>query len=202
MITLAFDTVAWALALALCVPGLAGRVGRGALVVVALAILLHAPFAGTSLIAALRGAFASPAVSTVVVLAALFIARTTGLRFFPQEERTHLAVMFAFAGVMFYPPALGLDAIDPYAWGYGNVRLVLCVGGLALLFAASGAWVTVATLLIPMAAWRLDVLDSGNLWDYLFDPLLVLGCIVALVVGSLRSSRQPQLERSAAVNAE
>lgn len=186
MIAGLLETLAWALAITLCVPGLAGRPGRGAAVAVAVAAVLWIPVGGSSGLAVLRGAAASPAVTTVVILAGLLIARCRGLPLFACGERRQIAVLAGVAGALFYPPALGLGPIDPYAWGYGSAVLPLTVGALALVCGAAGRWVLAGALSGALVAWRLRLLDSPNLWDYVIDPLLAIAGLVALGVYAVR----------------
>lgn len=199
-------TGAWALALTLCVPRLRGRPVR-ALVAVGVAVaLLHLPLAGTTLLAALRGLFAEPALTTIVVLAALLLTRVGGAVRFDGLERSLVAVLAVAVGLAFYPPALGLGPVDPYAWGYGGALLPLVVGGVAMLACVGRCPVIALALVATLVGWRLHWLASPNLWDYLIDPLLVLGALLALLGAAARSAyramRRPAATRSAAKASE
>lgn len=208
MIAEVLDTVVWALAVALCMPGLGGRPGRAAAVVVLTAAILWIPVAGSSGLAALRGAVAAPAVTTLVILAALLLVRCRGALLFASGERVHLAALVALTGMLFYPPTLGFGPVDPYAWGYGTAVLPLAAGALAVVCAAAGRWVIAAALTAALAAWRLQLLDSPNLWDYLIDPLLAIGGLLVLAVYAVRrrSAKRagctPAAVRSAAKSGE
>ena len=181
MIPALFDSLAWACAFALCVPGLRRRPAYGAAAVLAVAALLWLPAGGISLLAVLRGAVGAASVTTAVTLAALLCARFACEGVFPRGERVLVAALAAVAGLLFYPPALGLGAIDPYAWGYGGVVMPLAVGAVALAAAASGRWTIAGALTVALAMWRLQLLESTNLWDYLIDPLLVSGGLIWLI---------------------
>ncbi|MDR2507643.1 MAG: hypothetical protein LBD67_06575, partial [Candidatus Accumulibacter sp.] len=67
----------------------------------------------------------------------------------------------------------------------GAPALPLAVGALSLAAWLSGWRLSAFALLLALCAWRLDLLASSNLWDYLFDPLLVLA---ALIVSGTRAS--------------
>lgn len=187
MIPALFDSLAWACAFALCVPGLRGRPGAAAAVVLAVATLLWVPFGGTSLLAVLSGAVGAASVATVATLAALLCARCAGECVFPRSERVLVAALAAVTGPLFYPPALGLGAVDPYAWGYGGAAMPLAVGAVALAAAAARRWVIATALAAALAMWRLQLLESSNLWDYLIDPLLASGGLVWLIAGAGRA---------------
>lgn len=191
-----YDAAGWTLALALCVPALRGRPLRALAALAVVGVLLHLPAAGVSALALLRGAFGSPSVTTVALLAALFVARVTGCRVFAPGEAISIAVLATVTGVVFYPPALGLGPVDPYAWGYSGTGLVAGASLLALLAGALGRWVLAAGLSLALAGWRLGLLESPNLWDYLVDPMLALGSLVALVaLGIGRALRHPARAR-------
>lgn len=197
--------LAWAAALSLCVPGLRGRHGLALAVLAAAGAVLHLPLAGTTPIAALRGLFGEPAPGTALVLCALLLARVRG-GVFSGNERGVLAALAAATGLIFYPPALGLGPVDPYAWGYQPAALALAAGALALLGWAGGYRVLAAALVAGLIAWRLQLMDSPNLWDYLLDPLLALGGAVALLLSAAKSAyramRRPAAARSAAKASE
>jgi hypothetical protein len=185
----AFDAAAWALAFALCVPGLAGRPARAGAALVVTVVLLHLPVAGVTPLAVLRGVFATPAVTTVAVLAALFVGRYGRRSLFVPGEALLVAGFAATVGLLFYPLALGVGPVDPYAWGYGGAGPALAAGALALGCGLSGRWVLAAALVLALMAWRLQGLESSNLWDYLIDPLLAVGGLVALLVAGLSHIR-------------
>ncbi|MDR2032602.1 MAG: hypothetical protein LBP86_10225 [Azoarcus sp.] len=125
------------------------------------------------------GLFGGVSLSLAVAVCAL--DRHDGVAPFAPGERLWLPRLITITALLFYPPALGLGPVDPYAWGYGGAAaLPLLVGALALA-AWLGGWRTSAlALAAALAAWRMHLLDSANLWDYLLDPLLALGAIGSL----------------------
>ena len=85
------------------------------------------------------------------------------------------------AGAALYPMAMGVGAFDPYdaGWHFSWLFVILlCVTLLLLFFKNRFSVVLLATIL----AYDLHLLESGNLWDYLVDPILVLVAIVGLIV--------------------
>jgi uncharacterized membrane protein HdeD (DUF308 family) len=72
--------------------------------------------------------------------------------------------------------ALGLTAFDPYAYGYpGRERLlVVALSMIALVAWYRGLLLVVLGIALALAAFRLELLESRNLWDYLLDPWLVV----------------------------
>ena len=101
----------------------------------------------------------------------------------PANKPAPIAFQFAVAiiSLCFYPFALGVGMIDPYAWGYGSTIFLISV----LLFAVicglanwvKGVWI----IAIAIIAWSVHWHESANLWDYLLDPFLAIWAIVALI---------------------
>ena len=101
----------------------------------------------------------------------------------PSHKSAPLAFKWGIAiiALCFYPFALGLSMIDPYAWGYDSNIFLLAVLLSAVICALTN-W-TKGTWIIGLAiiAWVIHWHESANLWDYLLDPLLVIWAIFALV---------------------
>ena len=98
-------------------------------------------------------------------------------------------VSIACIAIVFYPLALGIGMIDPYAWGYGSTLFFIAV----LLFAVvcglanwnKGVWIIAIAILAWAAHWH----ESANLWDYLLDPFLAIWALIA-VFGALYRRRR------------
>ena len=101
----------------------------------------------------------------------------------PSHKPTPLAVKFAVAiiALCFYPFALGLGMMDPYAWGYGSIVFLLAVLFFALVCGLAnwtkGVWI----IAIAIIAWAAHWHESANLWDYLLDPFLAIWAICACI---------------------
>jgi hypothetical protein len=89
-------------------------------------------------------------------------------------------VSVAVIAMVFYPLALGLGMLDPYAWGYGSIGLLIAtiffavVCGLAAW--TKGVWI----LSFAIIAWATHWHESSNLWDYLLDPFLAIWTLLAI----------------------
>jgi hypothetical protein len=102
-------------------------------------------------------------------------------------ERISVLAAILLAALLLYPMSLGLGDWDPYRLGWGNMwmwgtLLVLVVG----CWLSGLRWLP---LLVGTAVlcWSAGLMESGNLWDYLLDPWLVLAASVYSVklVGAL-----------------
>ena len=80
----------------------------------------------------------------------------------------------AIIAFCFYPFALGLGMMDPYAWGYGSISFLIAVLFFALVCGLAnwsrGVWI----IAIAIIAWAAHWHESANLWDYLLDPFLAI----------------------------
>jgi len=101
----------------------------------------------------------------------------------PSSKPTPIAFKLAVAIIAFcfYPFALGLGMIDPYAWGYGSIAFLIAVLVFAVVCALAnwikGVWIVAIAIIAWAAQWH----ESSNLWDYLLDPFLAIWALVAFV---------------------
>ncbi|MBU3577794.1 hypothetical protein [Polynucleobacter sp. UK-Kesae-W10] len=96
----------------------------------------------------------------------------------------------AIIALVFYPLALGLGMIDPYAWGYGSIALLIAVLICALICGLTnwtqGVWI----IALAIIAWAFGLQESTNLWDYLLDPFLAIWAIFSVVSNILRARKE------------
>ena len=109
----------------------------------------------------------------------------------PSHKPTPITFKFAVViiAVCFYPFALGIGMIDPYAWGYGSIVFLAIVLFFALVCGlanwSKGVWIIV----IAIIAWSTHWHESANLWDYLLDPFLAIWAICAYIGVMYRRKR-------------
>jgi hypothetical protein len=121
---------------------------------------------------AMHGIFGTPSL-TLLLLATLQLAGQPA----PLGERAARGLL-AFA-LPFYAMALGLGAFDPYAPGYEPWAplALLAPVGIMLWWKRQDAWLLI--LALDLAAYAGGLF--ANLWDALFDPLLVLLALVVAI---------------------
>jgi len=121
----------------------------------------------------MHGTFGTPSL-TLLQLALLHLANRAPS---PFSYRPALGLLLFAA--LFYPAALGWGAFDPYALGYQPWPLLAALIPLAgaLWWQRQDTWLTI--LAVDLAAYATGIF--ANLWDVLFDPLLVL--LALIVVG-------------------
>ncbi|MGA9395177.1 MAG: hypothetical protein WCA83_02050 [Azonexus sp.] len=111
---------------------------------------------------------------TLLVLALWQLA---GSRPSPLTDRPAL-LLVAFA-IPFYAMVLGLGSLDPYQIGYQPLPLLAAIIPLAALlwWRRLDGWLLILTL--DLAGYASGIF--ANLWDALFDPLLVLVALAVVI---------------------
>jgi len=98
-----------------------------------------------------------------------------------------MKVWIALVAVALYPLALGVGMLDPYAWGYGSIALLVAVIAIGLVALLMGSNRIAIILAIAILAWAAGWHESSNLWDYILDPFLGLWAIASLILSAWRA---------------
>ena len=109
--------------------------------------------------------------------------------FSPKEIHVPAAMKgwIAIIALAFYPLALGVSMLDPYAWGYGSITLLAAVIITALIAWLAGSNRIAIILALAILAWAAGWHESTNLWDYILDPFLGLWAIGSLIRSAWRA---------------
>lgn len=101
----------------------------------------------------------------------------------PTAKKTPLGfkVPLAVIAIAFYPLALGFGMVDPYAWGYGSITLLIAVILFAIGCGLAGWMKGVWIISFAIMAWAAHWHESTNLWDYLLDPFLAIWALLAIL---------------------
>lgn len=170
-----YGLLACALLIAACAARIlpAGRLDRRWLALAAFVLALIPLPGSNSLAVALHGAIAAP--SFTLALLALLVALNRPL---PERSKPLLAGFVGLA-LIFYLFAFGLGPIDPYGFGYRSPLLPLALAPLAWWFwrRRMDCWLLI--LACDLAAYAAGIFP--NLWDALFDPLMVAMAIFQLI---------------------
>lgn len=123
----------------------------------------------------LRGIVGDLGAFTVVLLVAWAVSAPSRQRPPPRTdaEGQVLRLGVAVLGWSLWLSHLLSDRVDFYSAGYGGPVLPLAVVTVAAA-ALLGAWRLAIGLSAALAAWGLGLMESGNLWDAVLDPWLVL----------------------------
>lgn len=115
--------------------------------------------------------------------------RIVGYYWLPVKQLRGACVLLVALALWFYPTSMGSTYIDPYAMGYGNFTLSTLLLLVGLFAWVMRAYASCLILVAAQLAFRLDLLDSDNLWDYLIDPWLVFWAAGWLIRDRLLQSR-------------
>lgn len=100
---------------------------------------------------------------------------------------TTIRIWIALIAIIFYPLALGVGMLDPYAWGYGSIALLAAVMATAFVAWLMGSNRIAIILALAILAWAAGWHESANLWDYILDPFLGLWAIGSLIRSAWRA---------------
>jgi hypothetical protein len=144
------------------------------------AVLALIPIAdGVSAAMALRALWGDPSVTTLQLLALSLAGRPAPIGRAP-------AAALAIFGIAFYVLALGFGDFDPYRLGYAAWPVAAVLGAAALLAWRRGQPLWLWLLAVDLAVFAAGLPESSNLWDVLFDPLLIAAALILAVRGRRR----------------
>ena len=146
-------------------------------------VALLVPIGGLSGAQNIRGLTGDLSIGTMVMMV-FCILRSRWPAHFGRFDRElpFAAAALVLTALIFYPMSLGLTMTDPYAHGYYPTvlsALLLTLVCWALL--ARWYWIAL-TIVLAYAGFAGQWLESSNLWDYLFDPVLVAAALVLLAL--------------------
>lgn len=156
-------------------------------------VLMLIPIGSLPLAAYVRGATGDLSITTQVLLWCVLLRPWCKCEVANARSRHALLMLIALAALVLYPMALGAGSFDPYRLGYGDPLFVS-----ALLLVAMAAWfwkLLLIGLCIAFAtlAWTIGWYESGNLWDYLFDPFVAIYALVAIMIHAVKTLSQPTI---------
>jgi len=154
------------------------KTGPRLLLAIALTGMAFLPlWKGLSAAAYLRGVIGDVSAATVM-FATMYLFGGKGAK---SNDRDWFLGMILLSGLTLYPLSLGPFSIDPYQWGYQpwGILAAMAFAGLVVL---RGHPVAACYLAFPAAAFALNLSWSGNLWDYLLDPLLFGYALIHLLL--------------------
>ncbi|MBI5659140.1 MAG: hypothetical protein HZC43_06230 [Nitrosomonadales bacterium] len=174
-------------AAAVALPGVA-RIPRNylALLACAIAVVALAPFGALPPAAYLRGAIGDLSITSLVLLALSISRQMFGGRPSDTQSGFGLQILAVLAAAGLYPLALGIGLFDPYRLGFGNPWFVGALLLVALATCFSRRLLPATCIALAVLAWSAGWYESGNLWDYLLDPLLAVYATGALARRSAR----------------
>lgn len=107
---------------------------------------------------------------------------------YPISKETTAATLLAMLAFIFYPLALGLGPYDPFDLGYRPQLLLLLIAAVGTILVRQGQRTLLVIIGLDILAYAVGIFD--NLWNALFDPILV-----GLAVIVLATKRNPRVRK-------
>jgi hypothetical protein len=142
--------------------------------IIGITLLLLLPLDGDPAWYAVRGIFGDSSITALLFYIAFILQQNFSWQLCRPDELVLLRRLLAVTALLLYPFALGLTGFDSYSLGYANAWLLAILFIMALLFWWRTYYFLAISLTASVAAWSLQMLESGNLWDYLLDPVFVV----------------------------
>ena len=168
--------------------GLQGWVKAG-LLALFIALLVPMPGAGIALAGFFRGFMGDLSITLLALSIWSLCHRLFGTAAIVQRELSALLVVVGTSALLLYPTALGWGDWDAYRLGWGSWWLfsaLLAISGFSVWM---GLRVLPVLIALALLGWRVGLMESGNLWDYLLDPWLSAFALGYVVVGFIKCSQ-------------
>lgn len=119
---------------------------------------------------------------TLVALACLGLCqRLFGWSSPAKGEKTTLTMLLALAALVLYPSALGWGDWDAYRMGWASYGFLATLLAVSVFCWVRGLRRVPLLMALAVLAWRLGLMESANLWDYLIDPWLAVAALAQCV---------------------
>ena len=185
--TVAFSFVfpfLFAMALCQCTLSLLGKPvagwARTAVIAFGAAFMVMLPIGGLPVARWLVSLQANTSITLTALLFFRVLENAFQIPVLDQKAKAACRVFSIVGGALLYPMALGLGAFDPYVagWHFSWLFVLMLTVTLVLLFLKNRFSLV---LLAAILAYDVHLLESGNLWDYLVDPILILVSVGAML---------------------
>ena len=139
----------------------------------------------------IRGITSDFSISLVVLAALNLSGRLFRVKLFAQREYLAMFYVVAAMALFLYPLALGWGDWDAYRPGWGSAGMWTGLLFLCLVFWVAGLRLLPLLIGVAMLSWTARLMESTNLWDYLFDPWLAIAAIFkSIEAGATQLRRQ------------
>lgn len=137
-------------------------------------IILAIPINDLPVIYYLRGAFGDLSVVSFALLLSISVRNILNVNILEPRAVDMLCVFLLIIGLPFYITSLGVGQIDLYSFGYSQITVSMFLIALALLSFLKKQFNLGLLLLLPVVVFKMGLLESNNMWDYLLDPFLFI----------------------------
>jgi hypothetical protein len=157
--------------------------------IIGIALLVMLPLDGDPAWYAVRGIFGDSSITALLFYIAFILQQNFSWQLCRPDELVLLRRLLTVTALLLYPLALGLTDFDSYSLGYANPWLLAILFIMALLLWWRTYYFLAISLTASVAAWSLQMLESGNLWDYLLDPVFVVLLLLTYIKPAARRNQ-------------
>ena len=145
----------------------------------------------------IRGVTSDFSVSLVVLAALNLLTRLFSLKLFDRREFQAVFYVVAATALFLYPLALGWGDWDAYRLGWGSAGMWAGLLAMCIFRWVTGLRILPLLIGIAMLSWTAQLMESTNLWDYLFDPWLAVAAVLKSLAAGATQLRHRLRRRSA-----
>ena len=131
-------------------------------------------------------------ITTIMLLSASLSETLLQRRLIDTRERLLICLAIIAAGIILYPSAYGMLSFSTYQFGFGSLSFAIALMLLAILFTVFRKHLALSLIILSVLAFDLNLFSTGNLWDYLIDPLVVIYAVVTVTIWVFRTIRTPR----------
>lgn len=167
------------------------------------AIGMWIPIDGVPGVMYMRALASDLSITSIFLLCIVVYTQMTNRTTFKPASATLIFALGLPAALFMYPLELGMSQSSPYELGFGSNIFYLALLAIALIAWRVREYLTVYCIVLASAGFLLGVLESRNLWDYLFDTELVFFAPIWLTVRAIQYYlARAKARREAAVPAQ
>lgn len=153
---------------------------RRRLIAVAIAVVMFIPWGDLILWRYVYG-FINDLSPTTWILLFVWLGFPEGFHFWMREELPLKRRLILWLGMLvFYIFALGSGPLDPYSYGYQPWAILTGLTAWVIWRCRTAPCLTLL-LGVDLSIYALHGIASDNLWDYLFDPVLMIVLGISLI---------------------
>lgn len=160
------------------------------IVMFAMMALAATPILGLPVVGYIRAGIGDLSITSMIMLCLFIASAYAGKPYMGKTDKHWLAYAILLCALIVYPLGLGLTLIDTYALGYGSILLFAPLLAAAIYLLWQQRYLLLTILLAGISAYLLNLLNSTNLWDYLFDPWIFFVALFRIVGSSVQRLKQ------------
>lgn len=137
-------------------------------------ILVLLPVDGQPVYTYIRGAIGDLSIVSQGLVFAVVFQRLLQKQLVDETSMQRLPYIISIMGIVLYPAALGLGPVDSYSAGYEGLLLPLLLLAITVWLFYCRALLASGLFAFAVFMAAIGAMESGNLWDYIIDPLLFM----------------------------